>query len=135
MVEAPVVVIVECDDAARSQMLQVLEDMRVAAVEARGLTEACSVAAELARSGSAPRAIVARATLPDGSGVEALDELAALFPRAHAVLISHYPKSLLFSMPGFAEQRAEFLQAEFTDEQFRRVMQHAFGTCAAGEAP
>jgi CheY-like chemotaxis protein len=133
--EAPVAVVVECDDAARHQMSQVLGEMQVAVVHARGVSEARSVAAELARSGSAPRAIVARATLPDGSGLEALNELAALFPQAHQVLISHYPKELLFSMPGFAFQRAEFLQAEFTDEQFRRVMQHALGGCTAGQAP
>lgn len=129
-----VAVIVESDVSARQQMSAVLGEMEVAVVHAADLREAAEVAAQLVRSGNPPDAIVARVTLPDGSGVQALDRLAELFPLAHQVLVSHYPKRLLFSLPGFASRRAEFLQAKFTDDQFRKVMQRALASKATGGA-
>jgi DNA-binding NtrC family response regulator len=119
------VLIVESDQAALAQMKSVLAGMGAGVVDASGLDEACAIAGELASAGKPPELIVARVTLPDGSGVQVLEEMAELFPHAHRVVISHFPVRLLYSLPGFASLRAEFLQAAFTDDQFRKVVRHA----------
>ncbi len=119
------VLIVESDAQASAQMKTILAGMDAEVVEAADLANLSRVAAALASGGQAPELIVVRVTLPDGSGVQALNEMAELFPAARQVLVSHFSKRLLFTMPGFAECRAEFLQAEFTDEQFRKVADRA----------
>lgn len=83
------------------------------------------VAGELVRNGTPPALIVSRVTLPDGNGMQALDQMAELFPHARQVLVSHFPKNLLFAVPGFGDRQAEFLQAEFTDDQFRKVIERS----------
>ncbi len=127
MLGAPVVLIVESDPQACEQMKRVLATMDTSVVEAGDLSTVSSVAAHLVRNGTPPDVIVSRVTLPDGSGIQALDEMADLFPRAHQVLVSHFPKSLLLSLPGFADRRAEFLQAAFSDDQFRKVVERCIG--------
>jgi CheY-like chemotaxis protein len=121
------VLIVESDAAARAQMNTVLAGMGAAVVEAGGLDTACAVAEGLSQAGTLPVLIVVRVTLPDGNGVEVLDRLNALFPHANYLLVSHFPKRLLFSLPGFASLRAEFLQAAFSDDEFRRVAERSLG--------
>jgi CheY-like chemotaxis protein len=127
MVEQRFVLIVESDPAARTQMKSVLAEMGAGEVEADSLDAACDLAEGLARDARAPKLIVVRVTLPDGNAVQVFDRLAVLFPHAHYVLVSHYPKHLLFSVPGFASLRAEFLQAAFTDEEFRKVVGRVLG--------
>ena len=49
------------------------------------------------------------------------------------MLISHHPRSLLSSVPGFLDHAANFLQAEFTDDQFRAAVERALARgCVAG---
>lgn len=119
------VLLIESDPAARAQMLDVLALMEVGVRQAADLREAVDSADGMLQQGMAPEAIVCRVTLPDGSGMEALDHLSSLFPDARQVMVSHFPKDLLLSLPAFANRRAEFLQAEFTDEEFRHVMRRA----------
>lgn len=106
-------------------MQRVLAAMEIEGVEAADLETVLHVAGELVRKGTPPDVIVSRVTLPDGNGMQALDQLAELFPSARHVLVSHFPKQLLFTLPGFADRRAEFLQAEFTDDQFRKVIERS----------
>jgi hypothetical protein len=75
--------------------------------------------------------LVARVGLPSGSGIRLLEEAAAVFPQASQLVVSHYPKSLLFSVPRFLEHSDHFLQEEFTDEQFQRAVDEALGRTAA----
>lgn len=119
------VLILETDPAALTQMRRVLETLDTSILEAGDLASASEVAGQLVREGTPPDVIVSRATLPDGSGLKAFDELSEFFPEARQVLVSHYPKRLLFTLPGFADRRAEFLQAAFTDEDFRKVMERS----------
>jgi CheY-like chemotaxis protein len=127
MSEQRFVLIVESDPAARTQMKSVLAEMDAGVVEASSLDEACDLAEDLAGDDRAPKLILVRVTLPDGNAVQVFDRLAVLFPHAHYVLVSHYPKPLLFSVPGFASLRAEFLQAAFTDDEFRKVVGRVLG--------
>lgn len=106
-------------------MKRVLAGMNIEGVEAVDLENLLRVAGELVRKGTPPDVIVSRVTLPDGNGMQALDQMAELFPHARHVLVSHFPKQLLFAVPGFADRRAEFLQAEFADDQFRKVIERS----------
>jgi hypothetical protein len=82
----------------------------------------------LLRDDTPPSLIVARVALPTGSGIRMLDETAAQFPSAGCLLVSHHPRSLLMSVPGFDKYSVNFLQAEFTDSQLRsavrRILPH-----------
>jgi DNA-binding NtrC family response regulator len=69
--------------------------------------------------------VVARVALPSGSGIRMLEETVEQHPGAQQMLISHHPKTLLMSAPGFAAYSANFLQAEFTDDQFRAAVERA----------
>jgi DNA-binding NtrC family response regulator len=120
------VLIVESDAQACEQMKRVFAAMNVTVAEARDLETASDAAAELARNAAPPDLIVARVTLPDGSGVQVLNQIGEMFPDARQVMVSHFPKRLLISIPGFADRMAEFLQAEFTDDQFRKVVERSF---------
>jgi DNA-binding NtrC family response regulator len=75
--------------------------------------------------------IIARVALPTGSGIRLLEEASARFPRAAQMLVSHHPRNLLFSVPGFVEHSFNFLQAEFTDDQFRSAVERALSRGSA----
>lgn len=120
------VLIIESDSQALAQMKRVLAAMEIAEVEATDMESVLRVAGELVRNGTPPGVVVSRVTLPDGNGMQALDQLSELFPHARQVLVSHFPKNLLFTLPGFADRQAEFLQAEFTDDQFRKVIERSW---------
>lgn len=117
------VLLVESDTQACRQMRGILDAMGVDCVEAADVESAVIVGQELIGHGRVPDAIVSRVTLPDGSGVQALTQLSEFFPQARQVLVSHFPRRLLSTIPGFADRQAEFIQAAFTDDQFRRVME------------
>jgi DNA-binding NtrC family response regulator len=123
--ESRLVLIIESDMNAIAQMRRVLAGMgiRVFAVsEENSLRDTTST---LIRAGTPPALIVARVALPSGSGIRMLEETAVEFPEARHLLISHYPRSLLMSVPGFANHLTNFLQAEFSDEQFRTAVDRA----------
>ena len=54
-----------------------------------------------------------------------LEETASNYPQAGRLLVSHHPETLLMSAPGFANYAANFLQAEFSDDQFRSAVGRA----------
>ena len=121
--EQRLVLIIESDLNAIGQMRRVLAGLglRVFAVsEEEALHD---LAASLLRAGTLPSLIVARVALPSGSGIRMMEETAANFPDAGRLLISHHPLTLLMSVPGFARYAGEFLQAEFTDDQFRAAVE------------
>ena len=122
---ARIALIIESDFEALAQMKRVLAGMEIQGVGAPDMESVLAVAGELVRNGTPPAVIVSRVTLPDGNGIQALDQLAELFPHARQVLVSHFAKNLLFTLPGFGDRQAEFLQAEFTDEQFRKVIERS----------
>lgn len=117
------VLIVETDDNARSQMKGVLAAMSVSVAEACGNDEIHQVAEDLERNGTHPDLLIVRVTLPGGSGIQVMNDLRRRFPAARRILVSHFAKSLLYSIPDFGTFDADFLQAEFTDEQFRRCVE------------
>jgi DNA-binding NtrC family response regulator len=128
---SPLILIIESDSNAIAQMRRVLAGMglRVFAVsDDEGLAE---VTARLLREATPPSLIVARVALPTGSGIRMLEETASRFPRVGCLLISHHPRSLLMSVPGFDKYAAHFLQAEFTDSQFRAAVKRALPHGAA----
>jgi CheY-like chemotaxis protein len=128
--EQQLVLLIESDLNAIAQMCRVLAGMgiRVYAVsDQEALDDLC---ASLTRAATSPSLIVARVALPSGSGIRMLDETAAKFPQAGRLLISHHPLSLLMSAPGFAKHVANFLQAEFTDDQFRSAVGRALPSAA-----
>jgi DNA-binding NtrC family response regulator len=98
----------------------------VAASDEAGLVE---VLATLVRQ--PPVLVIARVALPSGSGVRMLEETVAQFPGAQQMLISHHPRTLLMSVPGFAAHATNFLKAEFTDDQFRLAVEHALARGSA----
>jgi DNA-binding NtrC family response regulator len=119
------VFIIESDINAISQMRRVLAGMslRVYAVSDEQARQ--DLGSSLLRAGTPPALIVARVALPTGSGIRMMEETAEAFPQAGRLLISHHPRPLLMSVPGFAHYAANFLQAEFTDEQFRVSVERA----------
>jgi len=104
-------------------MKNVLAAMGVSVAEACDQEEIDQAAAEFERRGAPPDLIIVRVTLPEGSGVQVMNDLCARFPKAKRLLVSHYAKSLLYSIPDFASCAADFLQAEFSDTDFRRCVQ------------
>jgi len=117
------VLIVETDESARTQMKNVLAAMGLSVTEACDQEEIDHAAAEFEQKGAPPDLIIVRVTLPEGSGVQVMNDLCARFPNARRLLVSHYAKSLLFSIPDFASCEADFLQAEFTDREFRKCVE------------
>jgi DNA-binding NtrC family response regulator len=129
--EPRIVLIIESDINAIAQMRRVLAAMKLRVYAVGDQAELDEVTASLLRGGTPPALIVARVALPTGSGIRMMEETHAAFPRAGQLLISHHPRSLLMSVPGFADHCANFLHAEFTDEQFRAAVRHALAHHAA----
>lgn len=123
MTASRLVLIIESDPNAVAQMRRVLAGMQLRAMAASSEEELADVLATLVRE--PPALVVARVALPTGSGIRMLEETVAQYPGAQQMLISHHPKELLMSVPGFAVHSTNFLQAEFTDEQFRTAVDRA----------
>jgi FixJ family two-component response regulator len=117
--------IIESDTNAIAQMRRVLAGMGMRAYAASDQTALDDLKSSTLRDGAGPAIVVARVALPSGSGIRMLDETCAQFPEAGCLLVSHHPQQLLMSVPGFAKHAVNFLQAEFTDEQFRSAVQRA----------
>jgi DNA-binding NtrC family response regulator len=112
--------IIESDPSALAQMRRVLAGMESSVVAAPDEETLHDVEAYLMSKGTPPALIIARVTLPTGSGIRLLKEASTTFPAARHLVVSHYPRNLLYAVPGFAEYMSNFLQEEFTDDQFRR---------------
>jgi DNA-binding NtrC family response regulator len=125
------VLIIESDPNAVAQMRRVLAGMQMRAIAVSGEDELRDVLSSLISKHAPPVLIVARVALPSGSGIRMLEETAAQFPEAQQMLISHHPRNLLFSVPGFVDHCTNFLKAEFTDEQFRLAVERSLGRAAA----
>ena len=119
--------IIESDPNAVAQMRRVLAAMGVRAFAAADEDALRETVASLVTAKTPPALIVARVALPTGSGIRMLEDTAAVFSEAQHMLISHHPRNLLFSVPGFLDHAANFLKAEFTDEQFRTAVERALG--------
>lgn len=111
--------IIESDSNAIAQMRRVLAGMGMRAFAVADQESLDEVVTAL---NMAPSLVIARVALPSGSGIRMLDETCAKFPDAGCLLVSHHPLTLLMSAPGFAQHAGNFLQAEFTDEQFRAAV-------------
>ena len=125
MSHSRLVLIIESDPNAIVQMRRVLAGMRMRAMAVSDEEELRDTASSLRRKHTPPSLIVARVALPSGSGIRMLEETAAVFPDARQMLISHHPRSLLVSVPGFTAHATNFLRAEFTDEQFRMAVERS----------
>jgi DNA-binding NtrC family response regulator len=122
------VLILESDANALVQMRRVLAGMgasAITAVDEAGLAEASGY---LQSKRHAPVLIVARVTLPSGSGIRLLEQAAEIFPDSRHLLISHHPQHLLMMVPGFADHCGHFLQEAFTDEQFRAAVEDSLAS-------
>src|SRR5215469_15147175 len=97
------VLILESDADALVQMRRVLAGMGASAITAVDEATLAEAAEYLQRKQLAPVLIVARVTLPSGSGIRLLDQAAGIFPEARHLVISHHPQHLLMMVPGFAE--------------------------------
>jgi DNA-binding NtrC family response regulator len=128
--EPRIVLVIESDINARAQMRRVLAAMKLRVYAVGDQSELDEVTASLLRE-TPPALIVARVALPTGSGIRMMIETADAFPQAGRLLVSHHPLSLLMSVPGFADHCANFLHAEFTDDQFRAAVQRALPHHAA----
>jgi CheY-like chemotaxis protein len=117
------VLIIESDPSALAQMRRVLAGMETSVVAANDEETLRDVEAYLTSKGTPPVLIIARVTLPSGSGIRLLREASTTFPDASHLVVSHYPRNLLQSVPGFTDYGGDFLQEEFTDDQFRREVE------------
>lgn len=117
--------IIESDPNAIAQMRRVLAGMKMRAVAVSDEDSLHDAMSSLVPSDAPPALIVARVALPSGSGIRMLKETAERYPEAQQMLISHHPRNLLFSVPGFADHCVNFLKAEFTDDQFRIAVERA----------
>jgi len=117
------VLVIESDSKTVTQIRRVLAGMGFNAVAASDAATLAESIAYLQSAGLVPILIVARVTLPCGCGICLLEEAAAVFPAARHLLVSHHPKNLLLMVPGFASHCGHFLQAEFTDDQFRSIVE------------
>jgi len=129
MTSRRLVLIIESDPNAIGQMRRVLAGMKLRAVAVASESELAEALSALVRQ--APVLVIARVALPSGSGIRMLEETVAQFPGAQQMLISHHPKNLLMSVPGFAAHSVNFLKAEFTDEQFRVAVERALARGSA----
>ncbi len=123
------VLLIESDPNAVAQMRRVLAGMKLRAVAVSSDEELRDAIAALLRE--PPVLVIARVALPSGSGIRMLEETVAEFPGAQQMLISHHPRNLLMSVPGFAGHLTNFLQAEFTDDQFRTAVERALARGSA----
>src|SRR5690348_16755715 len=119
------VMIIESDPNALAQMRRVLAGMEASAIAAADEASLRDAEDYLKNKGTPPDLIVARVTLPTGSGIRLLKEASSSFPKARHIVVSHYPKSLLLTVPGFIDHVGDFLQEEFTDDQFRRAVERS----------
>ena len=126
------VLIIESDPSALAQMRRVLAGMHASVMAATDEESLRDAEAYLVRKETPPVLIVARVTLPTGSGIRLLKEASSKFPDARHIVVSHYPRSLLHSVPGFADHMSDFLQEEFTDDQFRRAVDRALAKALRG---
>jgi CheY-like chemotaxis protein len=117
------VLIIESDAHALVQMRRVLAGMGASVITAADEKTLAEAIAGLQRKQLQPLLIIARVTLPSGSGIRLLQMAREPFPGARQLLISHHPKNLLLMVPGFAEHCGHFLQEMFTDEQFRTAVE------------
>jgi DNA-binding NtrC family response regulator len=125
------VLLIESDPNAIAQMRRVLAGMKMRAIAVSDEDSLGDAIATLVRTDAPPVLIVARVALPSGSGIRMLEETAARYPKAQQMLISHHPRNLLFAVPGFADHSANFLQAEFSDDQFRLAVERALARGSA----
>lgn len=128
MTSQRLVLIIESDPNAVAQMRRVLAGMKLRALAVASDDELRDAINSLVRE--PPALVIARVALPSGSGIRMLEETVADFPGAQQMLISHHPKNLLMSLPGFAAHCANFLQAEFTDDQFRAAVERSLARTA-----
>jgi DNA-binding NtrC family response regulator len=119
------VLIIESDPSALAQMRRVLAGMDTSVVAATDEESLRDAEGYLTRKGTPPVLIIARVTLPTGSGIRLLKEASTTFPDARHIVVSHYPRNLLHSVPGFSDHVSDFLQEEFSDDQFRRAVEQA----------
>jgi DNA-binding NarL/FixJ family response regulator len=127
------VLIIESDSNAVAQMRRVLAGMAIRVVAVADEEALGGAVAELLRAQTAPSLLIARVALPTGSGIRMLEETAAHFPDAQQIVISHHPRNLLLSVPGFLDHAGNFLKAEFTDDQFRATVERCLARgCVAG---
>jgi DNA-binding NtrC family response regulator len=119
------VLIIESDPSALAQMRRVLAGMQASVVAATDEESLRDAETYLERKETPPVLIIARVTLPSGSGIRLLKDASSKFPDAHHIVVSHYPRTLLHSVPGFTDHMSDFLQEEFTDDQFRRAVERA----------
>jgi CheY-like chemotaxis protein len=125
MVRSRSVLIIESDPNALAQMRRVLAGMKLSVLAASDGDTLREAIEYLNGKKTPPVLIVARLGLPSGSGIRLLEDAASVFPEACQLVVSHYPKTLLYSVPGFLEHSDHFLQEEFTDEQFQRAVEEA----------
>ena len=121
--EQRLVLIIESGINAIGQMRRVLAGLGLRAYAVSDEEALQDLTASLLRNATPPTLIIARVALPTGSGIRMMEETASNFPDAGRLLISHHPRTLLMSVPGFAKYAGEFLQAEFTDDQFRAAVE------------
>jgi DNA-binding NtrC family response regulator len=127
------VLIIESDTDALVQMRRVLAGMGGSAVTAVDENTLEKASGYLQAKRLAPALIVARVTLPTGSGIRLLEEAAQSFPGARHLLISHHPQHLLMMVPGFADHCGHFLQEVFSDEQFRAAVEESLASTLRSE--
>jgi DNA-binding NarL/FixJ family response regulator len=125
MVLSRAVLIIESDPNALSQMRRVLAGMKLSVMAASDDDSVREAIAYLQAKETPAILLIARVGLPSGSGIRLLEEAAEVFPEASQLVVSHYPKDLLVSVPRFLEHSDHFLQEEFTDEQFQRAVEEA----------
>jgi CheY-like chemotaxis protein len=119
------VLIIESDSKALSQMRRVLAGMGASVMAAADEQTLGEAVAYLESKQTPPALIIARVTLPSGSGVRLLQQAALRFPAARQLMVSHHPKKLLHMVPGFAAHCGHFLQEEFTDHEFREAVEQS----------
>jgi DNA-binding response OmpR family regulator len=127
MARSPSALIIESDPGALAQMRRVLEAMGISVTVAGDEETARQAAESFQARHTAPSLVVARVALPSGSGLRLIEELCNIFPGMPHLVVSHYPKNLLRSVPGFIQYADQFLQEEFTDEQFRMAVERTLG--------
>lgn len=123
MVRSRAVLIIESDPNALTQMRRVLAGMKLSVFAASDDDSLREAIAYLQGKETPIILLIARVGLPSGSGIRLLEDAAAVFPDAQQLVVSHYPKDLLVSVPRFLEHSDHFLQEEFTDEQFQRAVE------------
>jgi hypothetical protein len=119
------VLILDSDVHALAQMRRVLACMKLVATSACDGDSLRQAVENLQGENTPAILLIARVGLAGGSGIRLLEDAAAVFPEASRLVVSHYPKNLLLSVPGFTGHSDHFLQEEFTDEQFRRAVERA----------